>query len=137
MLNTGYAVHRVELGPGKESTVLHSHLAESEWVYILDGEATLLLARSHGDLEDLRPVSEGHVEYSEVQLKAGDFAGFAAGNPRERYAHALRAGDKGVKYILGGDRKDLDVITYPTLGKTLVSHEATDGEAMFSARAGE
>lgn len=132
MFNMG--IHKVNLDPHSESTVLHSHLSESEWIYILEGSCTLLLARSHGSAEDLMPAAERRIEYEQVALGAGDFAGFPAGPPNERYAHALRAGAEGVGYLLGGDRKEVDVITYPSLGKTLVCHEGTDGEAMFAGR---
>lgn len=127
-------IHKVVLAPNTESTVPHSHVAESEWLYILEGQATLILARQHGDVEDLRPAPDNHVHIEETLLKAGDFAGFPAGNPKERWAHSLRAGDEKCVYLLGGDRKSVDVISYPTLGKTLVSHEESGAEAMFEGR---
>ncbi|BEI80490.1 hypothetical protein CcaverHIS002_0110190 [Cutaneotrichosporon cavernicola] len=127
-------IHKVTLAPHTESTVLHSHLSESEWIYILSGNVTLRLARSIGDVEDLRPGPDNGVEVQETLLHAGDFAGFPAGNPKERWAHSLRAGDEAVTYILGGERKSVDVITYPTLGRTLVSHEESGAEAMFTGR---
>ncbi|BEJ17442.1 hypothetical protein CspHIS471_0608430 [Cutaneotrichosporon sp. HIS471] len=100
-------IHKVTLSPHTESTVLHSHLSESP---------------------------DNGVEVQETLLHAGDFAGFPAGNPKERWAHSLRAGDEAVTYILGGERKSVDVITYPTLGRTLVSHEESGAEAMFTGR---
>ncbi|TXT09541.1 uncharacterized protein COLE_03475 [Cutaneotrichosporon oleaginosum] len=133
-IETGMGIHKVSLAPHTESTVLHSHVGESEWLYILSGSATLRLARSVGDVEDLRPGPEGGVHVEETVLHAGDYAGFPAGNPKERWAHSLRAGDEPCEYLLGGERKSIDVITYPTLGKTLVSHEESGAEAMFVGR---
>lgn len=127
-------IHKVTLAPHAESTVLHSHVAESEWLYILAGTATLRLARTVGDVDDLRPGPSSGVEVQETELHAGDYAGFPAGNPKERWAHSLRAGAEECTYLLGGERKSVDVISYPTLGKTLVSHEESGAEAMFAGR---
>ncbi|GMK57658.1 hypothetical protein CspeluHIS016_0404920 [Cutaneotrichosporon spelunceum] len=127
-------IHKVRLAPNTESTVLHSHLAESEWIYVLSGCVTLRLARSAGDAEDLHPSPADFVAVQETPLRPGDFAGFPAGNPKERWAHSLRAGDEEVTYLLGGERRSVDVITYPTLGRTLVSHEESAAEAMFEGR---
>lgn len=127
-------VHRVRLAPGRESTVLHAHLANSEWIYILSGQVTLVLARTRSDPDDVRPGPEAEVVLEETQLKAGDFAGFPAGHASKRWAHALRAGNEGVEYLLGGDRKPLDVITYPTRGQTLVWHDESGAETLIDGR---
>ncbi|RSH79223.1 uncharacterized protein EHS24_001262 [Apiotrichum porosum] len=135
---TGMGIHRVVLPAGRESTVLHSHLAESEWIYILAGSGTLVLARPAGHRsDDLRPPQAGAVLIEEVPVKTGDFAGFPAGTTGTRWAHKLRAGNEDIHYLLGGDRKNVDVITYPTEGKTLLSHEESGGEAFFTATADE
>lgn len=133
-IETGMGIHKVSLAPHTESTVLHSHVAETEWLYVLSGTVTLRLAQQVGDVEDLRPGPKGGVHVEETLLHAGDFAGFPAGNPKERWAHSLRAGDEACTYLLGGERKSVDVISYPTLGKTLVSHEESGAEAMFEGR---
>ncbi|KAL1408052.1 hypothetical protein Q8F55_004849 [Vanrija albida] len=99
MQATGMGVHKVDLAPGVESTVLHAHAGESEWVYVLSGAATLVLAFA------------GEVE--ERAVAPGDFIGLPAGPMGTTYAHLLRAGPHGVSYLLGGDRRALDVISYP------------------------
>lgn len=135
MEETGVAVHRVRLAAGRESTVLHSHLASSEWIYILKGEVTLVLARTIvNDPEELTPGPAESVVYDEAILKAGDFAGFPAGPSAERWAHTLRAGNDEVEYLLGGDRKKVDVITYPVRGQTLVHHAETGSQSLFDGR---
>lgn len=56
----------------------------------------------------------------------------AAGNPNERWAHTLRnVSNAPVEYLLGGSRLNLDVISYPAHGKTLVTHEGSGAEGMF------
>ncbi|EJT51165.1 hypothetical protein A1Q1_07629 [Trichosporon asahii var. asahii CBS 2479] len=133
MSESGLAVHKVRLEPGRESTVLHSHLAESEWLYILQGTATLRLARPVvADEGDIRPPFGAELIEENREVSAGDFIGFPAGNPNERWAHTLRNDSAApVEYLLGGTRLNLDVISYPAHGKTLVTHEGSGAEGMF------
>lgn len=77
MSESGLAVHKVRLEPGRESTVLHSHLAESEWLYILQGTATLRLARPVvADEGDIRPPFGAELIEENREVSAGDFIGF-------------------------------------------------------------
>lgn len=77
MADSGLAVHKVRLEPGRASTILHSHLAESEWIYILDGHATLKLARPVvADEGDLRPPFGGEIVEEVREVGTGDFIGF-------------------------------------------------------------
>lgn len=49
------------------------------------------------------------------------------------WAHYLLNGTNSpVEYLLGGNRKNLDVISYPSAGKTLVTHEGSGAEGMFA-----
>lgn len=135
MDETGVAVHRVRLAAGRESTVLHSHLASSEWIYVLKGTVMLVLARTIvNDPEELTPGPAESVVYEESELKQGDFVGFPAGPSAERWAHTLRAGNDDVEYLLGGDRPKTDVITYPVRGQTLVYHSESGAQSMFDGR---
>ncbi|WOO78045.1 uncharacterized protein LOC62_01G001598 [Vanrija pseudolonga] len=119
MQDVGVGIHKVDLAPGVESTMLHSHAAEAEWIYVLAGSAVCVLGWG------------GEVEEHEV--KAGDFIGLPPGPPATTYAHLLRAGPSGTSYLLGGDRRPLDVISYPPYAgggaRTLVV--VGDDEAMF------
>lgn len=138
MESTGMGIHRVILPAGRESTILHSHLGESEWIYILSGRGTLVLARPAASVAyDLRPAPLGLVLEETAEVKAGDFAGFPAGPTSQRWAHKLHAGNEDLHYLLGGDRKSLDVISYPTRGETLIAHEPSGGEATFKGTAEE
>lgn len=77
MSESGQAVHKVRLEPGRESTILHSHLAESEWLYILQGSAVLRLARPVvADEGDIRPPFGGELIEENREVSAGDFIGF-------------------------------------------------------------
>jgi uncharacterized cupin superfamily protein len=85
--------------PGKESFILHAHLAHEEFLYILEGEGTAVI---------------GGAEFA---VGPGDFMGF----PIDGTPHTLRnAGDVDLVYLMGGERGQLDVARFPTVGKTMV-----------------
>jgi GST-like protein len=93
-------VSRGRLPPGGESFAYHAHLAEEEWVYILEGRA---LARIDG---------------REHELGAGDFVAF----PAPQAAHIL-TNPYAIEcvYLFGGERRMApDVTEYPELGKRYV-----------------
>jgi uncharacterized cupin superfamily protein len=92
-------VHVIRLPPGKESCVYHTHAAEEEWIYILSGRAI------------------AEIDGNEHEVGPGDFMGF----PTPSVAHHLRnAGDEEVVYLVGGERKDLEIAEFPHLGKMVV-----------------
>jgi uncharacterized cupin superfamily protein len=98
------AVHLVRLAPGATSTVQHWHASDDEWLYILEapGSGAVLLVQEGLDGETrAEPVRDG------------DFYGFPAGVPN---AHALRAGDEEILYLVGGTRGALDVSIYTEQG---------------------
>lgn len=77
MSESGFGVHKVRLEPGRQSTMLHSHLAESEWMYMLKGSATLVLGKPVvADESDLRPPFGGEVVEERRDVTQGDFIGF-------------------------------------------------------------
>lgn len=106
---TQLGVYLCRVAPHTQSTVLHWHNSEDEWVYVLDagaGGATLLILFPGADA----PVEE--------PLKAGDFLDFAAGR---RDAHACRAGETELVYLCGGTRNQVDVWMYPGEGKRYIT----------------
>jgi len=120
---TSQGVHFVRLEPGKESTTIHYHLNESEWMYVLSGSATALFVDA--SLPDLQPPNRAapvsgpmktDLPVHEVEVKPGDFMGFQAGVRASRWAHGLRAGPNGCDYLCGGDREVLDICVYPLKG---------------------
>jgi uncharacterized cupin superfamily protein len=82
----------VTLGPGESGAPLHCHALEEELFYVLEGAGTLTLA------DDEHP------------LRAGDVV---ARPPSTGVAHALRAGEDGLTYLVYGTREPGDSVYYP------------------------
>ncbi len=92
-------VHLIRLPPGKESCVYHSHAAEEEFFFIVSG----------------RGVAE--IDGEEHEVGPGDFMGFAA----PQVAHHLKNPfDEELVYLVGGERKELEVAEFPQLGKHVI-----------------
>ncbi|RSH90749.1 hypothetical protein EHS25_009924 [Saitozyma podzolica] len=113
----GFGVHFVRLKPGDESTQIHYHLQNSEWIYILRGTANLQLldcttTPPGPGVDTFTSLSPDAIEH--VPVKQGDFVGFQAGPMAGRYAHSMKAGIEGLEYLMGGDRGEVDVCCYPT-----------------------
>lgn len=90
---TNFGVNLTRLAPGAVSALRHAHSAQDEFVYVLQGCATLLTDRG------------------EIDLIAGMCAGFKAGSGD---AHQLinRSADD-VVYLEVGDRSAGDSVVYP------------------------
>ena len=90
---TNFGVNLTRLAPGAVSALRHAHCAQDEFVYVLQGCATLLSDRG------------------EIDLLAGMCAGFKAGSGD---AHQLinRSADD-VLYMEVGDRSAGDSVVYP------------------------
>jgi uncharacterized cupin superfamily protein len=90
---TQFGVNLTRLKPGAASAHRHWHETEDEFVYILEGEATL--------------IENG----GEIVLKPGDAAGFKANDPN---AHCLVNRTKAdVLFIEVGTRAEKDRYHYP------------------------
>ena len=88
-----FGVNLTRLRPGGESALLHRHSKQDEFVYILEGNPTLVTDRG------------------EVALAPGMCAGFAAGG----IAHQLvNRTDRDVVYLEIDDRTPGDDGAYPT-----------------------
>ncbi|MCP4901333.1 MAG: cupin domain-containing protein [bacterium] len=95
-------VHLVRVKPGKEAFVYHSHACEEEFIYILSG---------HGIAE---------VGDQEFEVGPGDFLGF----PTPSVAHHLRnPSEDDLVYLMGGERKPLEIADFPRLGKRIIRME--------------
>ena len=90
---TQFGVNLQRLPPGQWSSQRHWHTHDEEFVYVLEGEVVLV-------------TDEG-----EEVLRAGDCAGFAAG---ERNGHHFqnRSGAEAVLLEVGTDHPDEDVCSY-------------------------
>jgi uncharacterized cupin superfamily protein len=87
-----FGVNLTRLSPGGESALLHRHSKQDEFVYVLEGEPTLV------------------TETEEVRLSPGMCAGF----PAQGIAHHLvNRTDRDVVYLEVGDRTAGDEGSYP------------------------
>lgn len=87
-----FGVNLTRLAPGGESALLHRHSKQDEFVYILQGEPTLV------------------TEADEIQLSPGMCAGF----PAQGVAHHLvNRTDREVVILEVGDRTPGDEGSYP------------------------
>lgn len=88
-----FGVNLVRLEPGSYSSIRHWHSNQDEFIYILEGEATLIS-------------NEG-----ERILKAGEGAGFPAG--KDNGHHLVNRSEEMVIYLEIGDRTEGDRVSYP------------------------
>lgn len=110
---TNFGINLTELAPGAISALFHRHHRQDEFIYILEGTATLRL---------------GDDQYS---LKAGDCCGFKAGGP----AHQLiNSGPTPLRYLEIGDRTDGDAVDYP---ENDLKAEMVNGKWRMTNKAGE
>lgn len=88
-----FGVNLVRLPPGAMSAMRHWHARQDEFVYVVEGTATLLS------------------NAGKTLIPAGTCAGFPAGEPD---GHCLvNESDSDVVYLEVGDRTPGDVSTYP------------------------
>ncbi len=108
-----FGVNLVRLSPGSASSQRHWHSKEDEFVYVIDGEVTLVT--------DAGP----------QVLTAGMVAGFPAG---QADGHQLvNRSDRDVIYLEVGDRKADDEAAYPDIDLCL---RAIDGKYTFMHKDG-
>lgn len=95
------AFHLSKVEPRTESAVLHKHIYEEECVYIISGQATVI------------------IDENQYSVKAGDFIGY----PANGKAHTMvNDGDEELICIVVGHRSPHDVVEYPKQGKRLYKH---------------
>ena len=92
-------VNIVTIQPGKESFVYHAHEREEEWIYILSGTAT------------------AEIDDEEFAVGPGDFMGFATPSVPH---HLRNTGDEPLVYLMGGEKRQFEIATFPRLGKKMV-----------------
>jgi uncharacterized cupin superfamily protein len=88
-----FGVNLTRLKPGGSSSIRHAHTKQDEFVYILEGEPTLI------------------TDAGRSPLRAGMCAGFRAGNGDAH--HLINETDSEVVYLEIGDRAPGDSVTYP------------------------
>ena len=108
-----FGVNLTRLKPEGESALLHRHSKQDEFIYILEGEPTLV------------------TDAGEVVLKPGMCAGFPAGG----IAHQLvNRTARDVVYLEVGDRTPGDTGFYPS--DDLEARQGTDGRWVFTRKDG-
>lgn len=108
-----FGVNLTRLAPGGESALLHRHSRQDEFVYILEGEPTLV------------------TETEEIALSPGMCAGF----PAEGIAHQLvNRTDRDVVYLEIGDRTAGDEGSYPR--DDLKASLGADGKWVYTHKDG-
>lgn len=96
---TRVGVHLVKVKPGKEAFVYHSHTCEEEFMYILSGRG-------------LAEIGDG-----EYEVGPGDFLGF----PTPSVAHHIKNPyDEELVYLMGGERRELEIADFPRIGKRII-----------------
>jgi uncharacterized cupin superfamily protein len=95
---TSVGFHLVRVEPGDETTQHHNHECSDEFVYILSGTGALSIGNE------------------EVEIGAGDFAGFPMNGP----AHSMKnTGTEDLVYLMGGGRPDIDICNYPNIQRRM------------------
>jgi uncharacterized cupin superfamily protein len=109
-----FGVNLTRLKPGAQSALRHWHIAEDEFVFVVEG--TLVLCENEG----------------ETVLKAGDAAGFKAGVAN---GHCLinRSGEDAV-YLEIGTRSQRDAADYPGIDLRV---EKDENGVRYTRKSGE
>ncbi len=109
-----FGVNLTRLAPGAASSLRHAHATQDEFVYILEGEPTLV------------------PDAGDPQLRPGMCAGFRAGTGD---AHCLvNRTDRPVVYLEIGDRSPGDSVAYPD--DDLAAAMGPDGKWRYSRKDG-
>lgn len=109
-----FGINLTRLEPGAQSALLHRHKLQEEFIYILEGQPTLV------------------TENDEIKLSPGMCAGFTP----EGVAHKLvNRTSSNVVYLEIGDRTKGDETTYPA--DDLVAIFGADGQWHFTHKNGK
>ncbi|MGB3767335.1 MAG: cupin domain-containing protein [Phormidesmis sp.] len=110
-----FGVNLTTLEPGAQSALRHWHSAQDEFVYVVQGELTLI-------------TNEG-----EQRLMAGEMAGFAAGVANGH--HLVNRSGQIAVYLEVGDRATPDRADYPD--EDLVCVPTVEGARRFEHKNGQ
>ncbi len=109
-----FGVNLAELSPRSESSILHKHSKQEEFIFVLSGNPTLIL------------------ETRKIHLNAGDCFGFTPDGPAHKLINET---DEVVTYIEIGDRPIDDLVTYPN--DDLVAKLNNQGKWSFFKKNGD
>lgn len=85
--------------PGKESFIPHAHGLQEEFIYVLEGAATVVIGETR------------------VAVGPGDFVGFPTDGVTH---HLINTGTRDLVYLMGGEHTDLEISHFPSIGKLAV-----------------
>jgi uncharacterized cupin superfamily protein len=108
-----FGVNLTRLRPGAQSALHHRHNRQDEFIYILDGEPTLV------------------TDHGEAVLRPGLCAGFAADGTAH---HLVNRSDRDVVYLEVGDRAPGDEVDYPA--DDIQARMGEDGKWRFAHKDG-
>lgn len=111
---THFGVNLTTLQPGACSALRHWHAQQDEFVYVVRGELVLV------------------TDAGEQTLRAGEMAGFAAGD--ENGHQLVNRSEQAATYLEVGDRAQPDKVVYPD--EDLVYYLSEDGSHQFMHRNG-
>jgi uncharacterized cupin superfamily protein len=111
---TNFGVNLTTLAPGGQSALRHAHEKQDEFVYMLEGEATLV------------------TNAGETILTPGMCAGFKAGTGDAH--HLVNRTKKDVVFLEVGDRSAGDSVTYPD--DDVMAVYGADGKWKYSRKDG-
>ena len=111
---TQFGVNLVTLEPGVASSLRHWHRVEDEFIYVLQGELTLI------------------TDAGEELLTPGMAAGFPANEPNGH--QLINRGTHTASYLEVGTRSSEEEVIYSDIDMML---ERRDGESRFLTKAGE
>ena len=110
---TKFGVNVLRIEPGAQSSARHWHSEQDEFVYVLEGEATL------------------ETDEGDTIVKAGMAAGFPAGNPN---GHTLvNRSNSDVLVLEVGDRPVSEDVEYPDID---MANAVRDGKPNFTRKDG-
>jgi uncharacterized cupin superfamily protein len=108
-----FGVNLTRLTPGAMSSLHHRHSRQDEFIYVLEGEATLV------------------TDQGKTQLRPGMVAGFAAGGTAH---HLENTGERDCVILEIGDRTQGDEVSYPE--DDIKAVMGADGKWLFARRDG-
>jgi uncharacterized cupin superfamily protein len=111
---TNFGVNLTRLAPGAYSALRHAHTKQDEFVYVLEGEPTLV------------------TDAGETLLKPGMCAGFKAGTGDAHHLH--NRSQKNVLILEVGDRSGGDAASYPD--DDVVGFFTPDGKWQYTRKDG-
>jgi uncharacterized cupin superfamily protein len=109
---SNFGVNLTTIAPGGESALMHVHTVQDEFIYVLEGVATLVL------------------ESGEHEMRAGDCMGFPANGEAHQIANRS---DAPMTYLEIGDRLPGDSGSYPRDDLAVI---ATEGEWVYTRKDG-